>query len=308
MLYENVFYMTARNKDVMTRTTVLNVVWTALISVFTVFPARSETVPAPSTLKANFRRVGLELSSTNVSHATEYENSPLSRLNADSQSVVKGVFDFMLEYNREDMRWDNGLFMEYARTKLKPEGEPSETNESADKILLSSSYAHKVWKLSGVNFGPMFNAEYQTEFTRNNDAPRAKIARMKGGMTLFDGKIIRDFYVAAVGEYDMTYSKHVSKFAGEVGWRLEYKPENRPNISFSTDGYYRRYFSYSRYIGTDLRYELSLTARMDASVTDTLSLGPYISYLRAHSRESSVAGANFMIGLSFSYKDLFSLK
>ena len=52
----------------------------------------------PKTLNANFRRIGLELSSTDVKNAIYYKDSPVSQLNADSQTVIKGIFDFILEY------------------------------------------------------------------------------------------------------------------------------------------------------------------------------------------------------------------
>ena len=260
---------------------------------------------ASSTLKANFRRVGLELSSTNITHAAQYRNSPVTQLSTDSQTVVKGVFDFMLEYDRDSMQWNNGLYAEYGETKVKPVNQPTETNETADKILFSSDYAHKMFNFDGLSFGPMATAEYQTEFTANNNAPRTKILRGKAGMKLFDGEVIKDLYVAGVAEYDMTYDRHVSKSAGEIGWRFEDKL--REDVQFSTDGYYRRYFSYTHYVGTDLRYDFSMTARMDVQLNATLTFGPYMSYRYAHARAADDAGSNFTIGVSFAYKDLFNL-
>ncbi|MGN1079237.1 MAG: DUF3078 domain-containing protein [Alphaproteobacteria bacterium] len=267
------------------------------------FSAQAQETP---TLKADFRRVGLELSSTNVTHSREYQNSPVTQLSTDSQTVVKGVFDFLLEYNRDNLRWNNTIYAEYGETKVKPVDEPAETNETADKIVFSSDYAHKMFKFNNIDFGPMAVAEYQTEFTANDDAPRTKTLRAKAGLKLFNGTIIKDLYIAGVGEYDMTYgNEHVGKSAGEIGWRLEDKP--RDGVMFSTDGYYRKYFSYSRYVGTDLEYDLNMTARMDVNISDTLTFGPYLSYRYARSREADVAGSNFTIGVSFSYKDLFNL-
>ncbi len=268
------------------------------------FPAQAQQQPE---LKANFRRIGLELSSTNVTHSKEYQNSPVTQLNTDSQSVVKGVFDFLLEYNRDNLRWNNAIYAEYGETKVKPVDEPAETNETADKIVFSSDYAHKLFKFKQIDFGPMAAAEYQTEFTANDDAPRSKILRAKAGLKLFDGTYVKDLYIAGIGEYDMTYSDaHVSKSAGEIGWRIEKSP--RDGVMFSTDGYYRRYFSFSRYVGTDLKYDLNLTARMDVNISDTLTFGPYLSYRYARSREADAAGSNLTIGVSFAYKDLFSFK
>ena len=268
------------------------------------FQAQAQESSAP-TLKSNFRRVGLELSSTSITHSREYQNSPVTQLSTDSQTVVKGVFDFMLEYNRENMQWNNGIYAEYGKTKVKPVNQPTETNENADKILLSSDYAHKLYEFNGVKFGPMATAEYQTEFTANDNAPRTKVLRGKAGLKLFDGDVIKSLYIAAVGEYDMTYDPHVSKSAAEFGWRLEDSP--RDGVQYSTDGYFRRYLSYSHYIGTDLIYDLNATARMDVQLNATLTFGPYMSYRYARSREAHVSGSNFTIGVAFTYKDLFNL-
>lgn len=265
------------------------------------------TTPQASSLKANLRRISLDFSSTNVSNAREYENSPISELSADGQTVIKGVFDFDLEYNHEDMRWNNGLFMEYGKTKLKPADGPSSTNEDNDKILLSSNYAYKMWKYPHFNIGPMTGVEYQTEFTKNDDAPRQQVLRGKGGISVFDGTIIKDLYAALVGEYDMTYSSQkVSKFAGEVGWRIEY--DLREGVKLSTDGYYRDYWTYSEYVGTDLRYDLSAKARMDVKLWGNFAFGPYISYRQAQARETSATGRNVGIGVSLSYNDLYTIK
>ena len=59
---------------------------------------------ADSSLKANLKRAALEISSTDVSNAREYQNSPASALNSDSQTVYKGVLDFILEYNNPTSR------------------------------------------------------------------------------------------------------------------------------------------------------------------------------------------------------------
>jgi len=259
----------------------------------------------PKTLNANFRRIGLELSSTDVKNAIYYKDSPVSQLNADSQTLIKGIFDFVLEYETNYFRWDNSVYAEYAETKLKPADEPADTDESADKILFSTNYTQKIWDLKYGSLGPFFDGAYQTEFTRNNGAPRMSVIRGKVGLKLFDGLVFKDLYLAGVTEYDATYSPNVNKTAGEIGFRIE--KEIRDGVKFSTDGYYRRYFSFSEYETEDLRYDLNLTARMDVKLNGYLSVGPYLSYRRAHARGTPVAASNFMVGLSFSYSDLFNL-
>ena len=258
-----------------------------------------------SAWRANIRRLGLELSSVEVSNAKEYQDSPVSALNADSQTLVKGVFDFVLEYETALSRWDNSVFLNYGRTKIKPYNEPTETTENADEILLTSDYTYKMYRVKNLDLGPFASIAYQTEFTRNEDAPRMKVVRAKSGAKLLNGKLIKDLYIAGVGEYDFTYAQSVSKVAGEVGWRFE--DSLREGVQLSTDGYFRKYFMFSHYIGTDLKYDLNLTARMDVNITDTLTFGPYISYRLAKARAAEKYGSNFTIGLSLAYKNLFNL-
>ena len=258
-----------------------------------------------STLKANLRRLGFDFSSTTVKNARIYQNSPVSQFNADSQTVIKGVFDGALEYDRSNLNWTNSLLMEYGKTKLKPVNGPDTTNESADQILLTSEYTHKLWSHNGLDFGPFVSAGYQTEFTESQDAPRTKIIRGKAGVKLFNGNILKDLNVAGVYEYDMTYPDHVSKSAGELGWRAEYTL--REGVLFATDGYYRDYFSYSRYVAEDLEYDLKATARMDVILMNNLTFGPYVSYRQGKSRVADKKASNTQIGVSLTYKNLYDI-
>jgi len=280
----------------------------ALLLALPAVAAETETKPAEtpkSTLKANLRRLGLEASSTDVSNAKSYQESPVSQFNADSQTVIKGIFDGALEYDRSNLNWTNSLFMEYGKTKLKPVDGENTTNENADQILLTTEYTHKLWSHKGLDFGPFASIGYQTEFTDNQDAPRTKILRNKAGIKLFNGDILKDLYIAGVYEYDMTYSDHVSKTAGEFGWRAEYTL--REGVLFATDGYYRDYFSYSSYQPEDLEYDLKATARMDVNLTGNLTFGPYVSYRQGKSRAASSKASNTMIGVSLTYKNLYDI-
>ncbi len=267
--------------------------------------AQAQEASAESSLTANIRRIGLEYSETTVHNAREYQNSPVAPLSADSQKMVKGVFDAALEYRRTNMQWTNSLFAEYGKTEIEPINQPSVKTENADKILFTSDYAHKLHEYNGLKFGPTVIAEYQTEFTADNGKPRSKVARLKAGYKAFDGTVVKDMYLVGVAEYDMTYPQHVQKSAAEAGWRIE--GDLRDGVKLSTDGYYRRYLSYDRYIGTDLRYDFSANARMDVDFIGKFTFGPYINYRRAHSREARKYASNTVIGLSLTYKDLFKL-
>ena len=265
----------------------------------------AETAKPANQLRAHFKRVGLDISSTDVSNADAYKNSPVTQLSADSETVIKGVFDFALEYETPRSYWENSLFMQYGKTKLKPADGPTNSSENTDQILVTSSYTQKMWKYEEADLGPFGSLSYDTEFTDNDDAPRRKIIRGKGGIKLFNGTYTKDLYIAAVGESDLTYAQSVDKLAWEVGGSYDYPL--RDGVKFHIEGYFRDYLAYSRYQGTDLKYDLNIVSRMDVKLNNILSLSPFISYRQAQSREANVKGSNLMIGISFAYSDLFDL-
>ena len=113
-------------------------------------------------------------------------------------------------------------------------------------------------------------------------------------------------YIVGVYEYDFTYSNEkVNKAAWETGWRLEYAL--REGVKFTSDGYYRKYMSYSQYVGEDLKDDFLAVARLDTNVWGDFTMGPYVKYRRAHSRAAEHYGANTSVGISFSYIHNFDL-
>lgn len=249
---------------------------------------------------AVLKKAAVEVSSTEVKNSKEYKDSPNAELSGDSETVTKGIFDFSLINQQEKYKWDNNLFMEYGKTKLKPYEGPDVTNETADKILLSTDYARKVWRYWEADVGPYVNLAYQTEFEPNDDAPRTKIARGTTGIKMFDGQYIKNLYVAGVGEYDFTYSHDkTTKFAYEIGLLAEYPL--REGVKFNLDTYFRDYVVYSSYNPHDFEYEYSAKADMMVDIYKGLALGPYVQYFRAQDRGSKKYGSSTIIGVEASF-------
>ena len=272
----------------------------SLLVLVMLVPCAAASAATDRDLVLDIRRIGLDLSKTDVRHADAYQTSPVAALRADDQEFVKGVWDTALIYNIDDLHWDNSLFMEYGRTTLQPEGEDKVVNENADKILLSSDLAWARWHFGDLKFGPMARASYQTEFRANPGTPRQNIVRVNAGLALFDHPIIKNLYLTGLYEYDFTYHDNpVNKGAIEAGWRLEYLV--REGVKFSTNGYYREYLTYSAYEDTDLKRDFSADVRMDTNLWGGFTMGPYVQYRRAKSREADVYGSNLQIGVSFNY-------
>ena len=54
-------------------------------------------------------------------------------------------------------------------------------------------------------------------------------------------------------------------------------------------------------VDEDLKDDFFAMARLDTNVWGDLTMGPYIKYRRAHSRQAHDYGANTSIGVSFNY-------
>ena len=266
--------------------------------------AVADASPKEDKFNLNVRRIGFDWTKTDISNPGEYQNSTIAALKASDQEELKGVFDVALEYGFNRFKWDNSLFMEYGKQTIQPYDGVKATDESADKILWSSDLAYACWDFDSFKIGPIFRAQYETEFAGD---PRRNVVRPNAGFALFDHNIIKSLYAVGVYEYDFTYSdEKVNKSAAETGWRLEYQV--REGVKFTSDGYYRKYLSYSRYIPEDLLYDFSGVVRLDTNIWGDLTMGPYVKYRRAHSRWANDYGANTSIGISFSYIHNFDLK
>ena len=261
--------------------------------------------PHESKFDLNIRRIGVDWTQTSIGHPEEYADSPVSAFTASDQSSFVGVFDTALEYGFDRFRWDNSLFMTYGKTTLKPYDAPKTTDEKADKILFTSDLSYAVWDWENVKLGPIVRAEYESEFVGNPHI--RKIIRPSAGIALFDHKIFKTLYTTAVYENDFTDTDNpVSKLALEAGWRAEY--EIREGVKFNSDGYYREYLDYSRYVATDFRRDLSVNARLDTNLWGNFTFGPYVNYRRALARGAEHYGSNTTVGLSFNYINKFNLK
>ena len=275
-----------------------------VLALFTPLVVFADEAPKENKFNLNIRRIGLDWTKTDVKTSDDYQGTPIVALKAADQENIQGVFDVALEYGFDRFKWDNSLFMEYGEQTIKPYKEEKTVDESADKISLSSDLAYACWDFDSFKLGPIVRAQYETEFKGD---PRRNLIRPNAGFSLFDHDIIKSLYVVGVYEYDFTYSdEKVSKSAVETGWRVEYKL--REGVKFSSDGYYRKYLSYSRYVGEDLNYDFSAVARLDTNIWGDLTMGPYIKYRRAHSRYAHEYASNTSFGLSFSYIHNFDLK
>lgn len=253
--------------------------------------------------QVELKKLALDLTSTEVKHAQDYQNFSDARLTSDSQTSVRGSWDSIADYHAEHFLWSNELTMDYGRTKIRPVDGERLTNENADKILLTTDYTRKIWQVDdlwgGFSAGPFANLGYETEFTKPDNAPRTRIVRSMAGVKLFEGKYLKKLYAAFVGERDFTYHPYATKSAWETGIKLELPA--RDGATFKWDAMFRDYLSTTKKHPTDLDWEFETNARLDVQVYKNLYVAPFISYYTAKGKYISSRGENVYIGVSFSF-------
>ena len=258
--------------------------------------------------QVELKKIAFDFTSTEVKNAKEYNGFSDARLSADSQTAVRGALDFISDYHAEHYLWTNELTADYGRTKIRPVEGQTLTNENADKILLTTGYTQRLWKvqdvLGGFEAGPFFNLGYETEFTKPDNSPRKKILRGTAGVKLFEGTYIKSLFAAVVGERDFTYNPGASKLAWEAGFKIEQPVREGVTAKYSV--LFRDYLSSSEKRDTDLDYEFSADARLDVQLYKNLYLAPFVSYYTAQAKYFGPRGENVYIGVSLSFSHLFS--
>ncbi len=270
-------------------------------------PASAQEVNTKRGWQLILSRASLDLSSTDVKNAAEYADFPESKLNSDSQRVVKGHLDVNADYFARHFVWGNELLLDYGKTTLKPYDGEQTTNESADTVQFTSSYTQRLWKnnsfLGGFEAGPYASLSYQTEFNSSDNTPLKKVLRGAAGIKIYEGTYIKKFHLAGFSEDDFTYNPSSIKYGWEAG--LEIQQPLREGVKAVYSVMFRDYLYETRKEPTDLDYVFSAQARLDVNVWGELAVSPFIEYYTAQARAFGPRGQNFYIGVSLSFSHTF---
>lgn len=259
--------------------------------------------------QVELKKLAFDLTSTEVKNAQDYQGFADARLTSDSQVALRGSWDSIADYYAEHFLWNNELTMDYGRTKIRPVDGDTLTNENADKILFTTGYTQRLWKvedaLGGFEMGPFANIGYETEFTKVNGSPRRRILRGKAGWKLFEGKYLKELYAAVVGERDFTYHPYSTNLAWEAGVKTEIPV--REGVTFKAGALFRDYLDHSATPtpNTNIDWEFEADARLDVQLYKNLFIAPFISYYTAQAEAFGARGENVYVGVSLSFSHIF---
>lgn len=246
-------------------------------------------------LKVDIRQISLNFSNTSINAPEIYRTENINQFNADNSMIVNFNADLALDYNFENSRLSNRLFMEYGLILLRPKGEPLTNTETADNIVFTSGYTKKAFLLENGFLGPFIDGEYQTEFTRK-DGFRNNILRYKAGIRMLDGKYIEEVYLSGVGEIDLSYKPSNIRGAIETGIRVKAPIFDNANMVFQA--FWRQYIGYILYRDRDLAYNLNFSVRADVEIYKGLAFSPFISTRFAKIHGSNKHGINITTGVA----------
>ena len=255
----------------------------------------------------DLQRLGLNITSTSVQHATDYGAFPDARLKANNQTTIQGDLNFKADYFGKHYLWSSGLLAEYGKNTIEQPDGTKLTTESADRIILDTSYTLRLWNvenfLGGFEAGPYLLAAYETEFNSTGAAPLKKILRGEGGAKLFEGKYLKALYVAGLLEEDFTYPDHSTKLGWTAGFDIQIPV--REGVKATFKGVWRDYLHESIEQADDLDYSLEFDARMEVLVWKNLSVAPFINYFTAQGKYVAPRGQNVYVGIAVSFSKLF---
>ena len=95
------------------------------------------------------------------------------------------------------------------------------------------------------------------------------------------------------------------KIGAEIGYEINYKLN--PTTNIVSEGYYRRFMSYTEKEPTDFKYRLKLDARLEVKLTGDLYLAPFYTYEMAETRGADKAREQTTMGLSLTYAKSFDI-
>jgi hypothetical protein len=259
--------------------------------------------------RINVKDAALQFSETQVSNAGSFSQVPNSKLQTSNQMFMQGSVRAALESRRETLWDDTKISFDYGKMILNPAGREKVVNETADQMLFENEvrYAALKWdRFGGAVLGPLASLGYNTEFTAAAGIPKRRIAVGKAGVKVFEGKVIQDFYTAAVMERDFTFPDAYTKWAWETGTHLGgLMGGNGPE--YSVDISYKQ-FSPSRLRITDLKKEFELEAKLKIRIFSDLYLAPFADFYAAKGVVSSEVAHNYIFGISLDYSRLFKIR
>lgn len=264
--------------------------------------------------RVELSRISINFNTTQIDNEERYESFANSRLSGSSQLVIQAYGKLLADYYASRFVFFNSLLAEYGQTIIFATNDsPRVSNKTIDRILLTTGYTHRIWKLENIRggeklggeIGPFVSLSLQSEFTPSPNLPyRKKYLRLSVGARLFDSKYIQNLHLNLFGEDDFSDINHQIQSMGlESGIQL--KHSLRDGVDFAGGLYYRQYLLSNYPRERDPSFEVELNLRLDTVIFKNLTISPFLSLYLLKGRYIPQAGTNIFVGVSLGYGKVF---
>lgn len=263
--------------------------------------------PLRNIWRLNLSNLSLYVSKLGVGgRSSGYAAAGESRLSAVNQTNIRGSANIISEFYADNFRMNLGVTANYGKVVLS-----SYTAENVDSLTYSGELRYK-WKnyngkLGSIVLGPFASAEWETEFTKNDNAHLRRVLRSKAGLKLFEGAALKELYIGLTTQQDYTNSPYYTQYAAETGYKISY-PIPNTDFTLNSNGSYRRFARSSNDTVSDLLDRLEVNSKLTTKLYKNITLDIFANYLYATGKKLNKNGSSLETGFSVSFTMLFKLK
>jgi hypothetical protein len=259
--------------------------------------------------RVNFRDVNVNVSNTKVVSEPALATVSNARIRGFDELLIGGVSKTDLEYLSGRAKWTNSLELEYARSRLRPPGQPEILSTPKNSLEARTSAALSVAKFPvawiATSVGPSFGMEYEGELERLPNTRRKHKVSVLPGVELFNGTLLRTVSLSANLQRDYTPPTPVNQYGARL--RALLSAPFGPGTLAGELG--TRYFFLTPHdTAADLRLELEASVKLHIPFFKRFTVAPYFDFLYVQHKVTPASGYSAVTGLSLGFSRLWKPK
>jgi hypothetical protein len=256
--------------------------------------------------RINFRDVSLNLKDTAVSRSEDFDAVPNPRIQGNNELDIGADIKADADYMLQDYKWGNTMEIDYARSDVRPRGQPPVANVTANSVMLTTSATRKAGTVLepwlGKSWGPSMALEYDGQLEATPPLPRKQVYAAYPGVEFYDGAFVHSLRLAANVKWDCSQQPVYTQY----GLRLralfgrDFGPSSAPT-KLEGEAWANYLFLTGHDLPTDLRWESDVNFKWHIPIRKYLTVAPFVDFYSYALKVSPLWGYSAMTGISFSF-------
>lgn len=256
--------------------------------------------------RVHLRDQSVSLSNTKVVRDPALNSVSNARVQAFDELLIGWVSKTDAEYQNARTKWTNTLEMEYARSRLRPPGQPDILSTPKNRLeartgaALNAARFPVAWIASSM--GPSLGVEYEGELERLPNTRRKHKVSVLPGVELFNGTLLRSISLSANLQRDYTPPSPVNQYGARLR-ALMSAPWGPATLGGELG---TRYFFLTPHdTPADLRLELNALVKVQLPLFKRFTVAPYFDFLFVQHKTTDATGYSAVTGLSVGFSRLW---